>query len=141
MALEAMLISLFSGYSNLLAFLAGLLAGDIILILSILAGAGKANIFLIVLFGFIGGVIHDAVFYYIANSRLMHFIKNKFKLSKNKNKAAQFIEKISSRHYFLPVLIAKFIYGVRDAVILYVAHNNRSFKRYIFVVAIADLIW
>ena len=48
---------------------------------------------------------------------------------------------MGNKHYFLPVLIAKFVYGVRDAVILYVAHNNKNFKRYLIVVACADLIW
>ncbi|MEK6850517.1 MAG: hypothetical protein AABX85_03000 [Nanoarchaeota archaeon] len=141
MALEEVLVSFFYMYAPLLAFIAGLAIGDLMLFLGILAGAGKINFFIILLFGFIGGLIHDILFYFIANSPTAHFIKKRFKLSKRKNKIAGFIEKIGNGHYFLPILIAKFVYGVRDAVILYVAHNNKNFKRYLLVVACADFIW
>lgn len=141
MALEEVLISFFYMYAPLLAFVAGLAIGDLMLFLGILAGAGKVNFFIILLFGFIGGIIHDILFYFIANSPIAHSIKKRFKLSKKRNKIAGFIEKMGNGHYFLPVLIAKFVYGVRDAVILYVAHNNKSLKKYLIVVASADLIW
>jgi len=141
MALERVLIDLFSAYYPLLAFMAGLLAGDIMMFLGILAGAGKANFFLLILFGFIGGVLHDILFYIISNSKLMNFIKRVFRLPKKRNRIARFIEGIGNDHYFWPVFMAKFVYGVRDVVILYVAHNHKSFKKYLLIVSIADLIW
>lgn len=141
MVVEEVILHFFQAYTPLLAFISGLMVGDLMIFLGILAGTGKANLFTIILFGFIGGLIHDISFYFIANSRFMHAIKKRFKLSKKKNKIAQIIEKMGNGHYFLPVLMAKFIYGVRDAVVTYVAHNNKNFKKYVLVVAGADLIW
>lgn len=141
MVFEEAIWSFFKAYNPLLALFAGLVAGDLMIFLGILAGTGKANFFLIIFFGFIGGLIHDTIFYFVANSRIIYFIKKRFKLKGRKNKIAQIIEKMGRGHYFLPILMAKFVYGVRDAVILYVAHNNKNFKKYIVVVAGADLIW
>jgi membrane protein DedA with SNARE-associated domain len=141
MALEEVIVIIFREYTPILALLAGLMFGDMLMLLGFLAGVGKANFFMIILFGFLGGLIHDLAFYLIANSRAIHFIKRKFRLSKRKNKIAQIIEKMGSGHYFLPILMAKFVYGVRDAVILYVAHNNKNLKKYLLVVSGADLIW
>jgi membrane protein DedA with SNARE-associated domain len=141
MALEEVLVSFFMAYTPLLALIAGLMMGDLLLLLGFMAGTGKANFFFIIIFGFVGGLIHDIAFYFIANSRLIHFIKKKFKFLRKKNGVAQIIEKMGSGHYFLPILIAKFVYGVRDAVIMYVAHNNKNFKKYLLAVSSADLIW
>jgi membrane protein DedA with SNARE-associated domain len=141
MLFEEAIMLFFRDYTPAIALLAGLFFGDLMLLLGILAGAGKTNFFLIILFGFIGGLIHDIAFYYLANSKSAYHIKKKLKLSKKRNKIAEFIEKMGNGHYFLPVLMAKFVYGVRDAVILYVAHNNKKLKKYLLVVSGADAIW
>lgn len=141
MAFEEVLLAFFRDYTPLLAFFGGLFVGDLMILLGILAGAGKANFFIILLFGFLGGLLHDIVFYFVAHTKLVDIIKKKFKLSKKRNKIAQLIEKMGRGNYFLPVLIAKFVYGVRDAVVLYVAHNNKKLKNYLYVVASAEIIW
>jgi len=141
MAFEEMLISFFQNYSSALAFMSGLMIGDLMIFLGILAGAGKVNFFAVLFFGFLGGLIHDIAFYLVANSRFAHSFKKRLKLSKKRNKLIQIIEKLGNGHYFLPVLMAKFVYGVRDIMILYVAHNNKSFKKYIRTISLADLIW
>jgi membrane protein DedA with SNARE-associated domain len=141
MVLAEVAMSMFQNYTFILAFLAGLFIGDLVLVLGLFAGAGKTNFWIIILFAFIGGLIHDIIFYFISNSKFAHFIKKKFKLSKKRNKIAHYIERLSNGSYFIPVLIAKYVYGVRDAVILYVAHNEKSLRKYIFTVSPADLIW
>jgi|SRR3989338_5753150 len=141
MAIAETLLVLFNEYSIILALIAGLMMGDLMILLGIMAGAGKANFFLILLFGYIGGVLHDVLFYFLSNSRLMHRIKKRYRLPAKKNKIAHFIEKLGKGHYFWPILLAKFVYGVRDAVVLYVAHNHKSFKKYLLVVSLAEIIW
>lgn len=141
MIFERLILELFSNYYFLLAFMAGFVIGDVVIILGMLAGANKIQFWPIILFAFIGGICHDILYYYISNSRFGYFIKKKFKLSKKKSKMAQYIEKLSGESYFLPVLIAKFIYGVRDAVILYISHNNKNFKKYILITSSTELIW
>ena len=94
MAITEAIITFFSAYTPFLAFLAGLVLGDMMILLGILAGAGKANFFIIILMAFIGGLIHDTIFYFISNSRFANLLKKKLKLSKKKNIIANFIEKM-----------------------------------------------
>jgi membrane protein DedA with SNARE-associated domain len=141
MAFVEVILALFQNYTSVLALIAGLLVGDLVLLLGILSGAGKINFWTIIIFAFLGGLIHDTLFYVISNSKFAKRIKKRFKLDKKRNKVVEFIEKLGNRNYFIPVLIAKFIYGVRDVIILYVAHNEKDFKKYMITVASADLIW
>ncbi len=141
MAIAEILLELFQEYSLFLAFLSGLFVGDLMLILGIMTGVGEANLFLIIFFGLIGGVIHDICLYIISNSNLMKFVKKKYELSGKKNKIVNFVEKLGNGNYFWPLLIAKFVYGARSAVTLYVAHNHKSFKKYLFIVSTTELIW
>lgn len=141
MSLGSTVITFFQDYNLILAFIAGLAIGDLMIFLGILAGAGKANFFLLVLIALIGGILHDTFMYLVANTKFAGYIKKRLKISKKRNKIAMFIESMKGKNYFIPILIAKFVYGVRDAAIIYVAHNNKKFKKFILTVALADLIW
>ncbi len=142
MAIQEVIISSLQAYAPLLAFLSGLAIGDALILLAMLAGAGKISFWSIFILGFIGEVTHDIIFYFISNSKFAHYIKKKLRLSKKRSKIAEYIEKISvGKSYFLPLVIAKFVYGVRDAVVIYVSHNEKSFKKYLLTVIPAGLIW
>ena len=141
MAIQEVIIPLLQNYAPLLAFLCGFIIGDVLIILAMLSGAGKISFATIFIFGMIGELTHDVLFYFISNSKFAHYIKKKLKLSKKRNKIAEYIEKLGGKNYFLPLVIAKFIYGVRDAVVLYVGHNEKNFKRYFITVFAAGLIW
>lgn len=124
-----------------MALIAGLVFGELFILLGVLAGAGKVSLLTILLLGFVGEVTHDMIFYFISNSKFGHLIKKRLKLSKKKNKIVELIESISPGHYILPIFVAKFIYGVREAVILYTSHNEKNIKKYIGTVAIADFMY
>jgi len=141
MALAEMLLEIFRNYYPLLAFLSGLFAGDLMLLLGILSGAGNINLFLIILAGLAGGVIHDTCLYFISNSIFARYVKKKLKLSGKRSKIVRFIEKISNGNYFFLLLIAKFVYGIRTTVTLYIAHNNKKFRKYLGIVSSTELIW
>ncbi|MBI2632676.1 hypothetical protein HYW75_06745 [Candidatus Pacearchaeota archaeon] len=141
MAIQEVIITSLQLYVPLLAFLAGLFIGDALILLGILAGTGKVSFWIVFIFGLIGELTHDIIFYFISNSNLAHYLKKKLKLSKKRNIIANFIERMKGKNYFLPVFLAKFIYGVRDVVILYVSHNTKSFKKYIVAVGLAGLCW
>ncbi|MEK6934169.1 MAG: hypothetical protein AABW75_04825 [Nanoarchaeota archaeon] len=142
MAIQEVIISSLQAYIPILAFLSGLILGDALILLAMLSGAGKVSFWTIFIFGLIGELTHDIVFYFISNSKLAFYIKKKLKLSKKRSKIAEYIEKFGGgKSYFLPLVIAKFIYGVRDAVVIYVSHNEKKFKRYLITVIPAGLIW
>lgn len=141
MALQEVLISTLQAYTPLLAFLTAAFLGDALILLGALAGAGKLSIITIAIFGLLGELFHDILFYFIANSKFAHFVKKKLKLSKKRSKVAAFIEKLGKDSYFLPLFIAKFIYGVRDAMVLYVSHNEKKFKKYLWLILRIDILW
>lgn len=141
MAIQEVLISTLQAYTPLLAFLAAAFIGDALIILGALAGAGKLSIWTIAIFGLLGELFHDILFYFISNSKFANYIKKKLKLSKKRSKIAGFIEKLGKNSYFLPLFIAKFIYGVRDAMVLYVSHNEKKFKRYLWLILRIDILW
>ena len=136
MALQEVIVTFLYSYAPLLSFFAGLVAGDVLILLAVFAGAGQIELWVVFLFGLLGEMAHDSAFYFISNSSLAHYIKRKLKLSRKKNIIAQFIEKVGGKSYFLPLFFAKFIYGVRDVTILYISHNERNFKRYFIITTI-----
>src|SRR3989344_940468 len=141
MVFEEAVIAFLQAYTPALAFVAGLLLGDSLILLAALAGAGKLNIFTIFIFAIIGEIFHDAVFFYFSKSRIVNYVKRKLRLNKGKNRAAEMIEKLASYTggYFVPLFLAKFIYGVRDSVVLYVGHKQKDFRKYIFTCICASI--
>jgi len=132
MAFQEVVISILQIYTPLFSFAAGLALGDALILLAALAGAGKINILTIFIFGLLGEIVHDSAFFYIGKSNLVHYLKKKLKLHEGRNRAAELIEKMANTKagYLVPLFFAKFVYGIRDSVILYIAHKDRNFKRY-----------
>ncbi|MEK6928094.1 MAG: hypothetical protein AABX11_06705 [Nanoarchaeota archaeon] len=133
MAFQEVVFTILYNYTSALSFVAGLLLGDVLILLAALAGAGKLNIGTIFIFGLLGEITHDVLFFFIGKSRFVKYMKVKLKLNKGENKASALIEKLASTRggYFVPLFFAKFIYGIRDSVILYFAHKEHNFGRYI----------
>lgn len=142
MSIAEVIIQILQAHTPLLAFAAGLFLGDALIFLAILSGAGKIPFGVILVFGLLGDITHDFLFYYFSNSKIAHFIKKKLKLSKKRNIITKFIEKISSKeNYFAPLVISKFFYGVRDVTVLYLSHGEKNLKRYFLNVTLAGFIW
>lgn len=141
MDIQGVALPLLQDYIAIWSFLSGLFLGDMFFVLSSFAGAGKLSLWIIFVFGYIGELTHDILFYFMANSRFANFIKKKFKLSKKKSAIVLFLEKLGGKNHFLGVFLAKFIYGVRDVVILYFAHGHGNFKKYFITVATAGFLW
>lgn len=137
----ALVMNFLQMYTPLFAFASGLLLGDALILLAALAGAGKLNILVIFFFGLLGELMHDSFFFYISKSAFVHRIKRKLKLHKGRNHAAELIEKLASTKggYFVPLFFAKFIYGIRDSVILYVGHKVYDFKKYFLICLAASV--
>lgn len=118
------------GHISILALIAGFFSTEILLVLSALAGAGEIPIWVVFVFGLLGEIVHDIVFFYLAKTRFIFWVKKKLKILKGTNKVEELIEKTAYGGYFIPILMAKFVYGVRDALILYVGHKEKDFGKY-----------
>lgn len=141
MVFEEVVIAFLQAYTPALAFVAGLILGDSLILLAALAGAGELNILIIFVFALLGETVHDSAFFYFSKSRIVKYIKRKLELDKGKNRAAEMIEGLASRTggYFVPLFLAKFVYGVRDSVVLYVGHKQKNFKKYILTCICASV--
>ena len=140
-----MILSFFSWFLQynlaLVSIVAGVLSEEFLLFFIILAGTGITNLWIVALFGFIGIIIHDSIFYFIAHSNIIRKLNMKIKFSERNKGIVLFIERIGNGGYFKPLLLSKFIYGTRIPLIFYAAHREKSFGRFIFYNMFAVLGW
>ncbi len=141
MEVAQILIEFFGNYVLLLGFMAGMINEEVLLFLAVLSGSGVLSFWQIVISGFIGIAIHDAIFYFLGRTRPVYFLKKKLRLSKKNNALASLIKKLGKKGYFLPLFLSKFIYGIRIAMIIYASHKERKFSRYLLLNSLAVLIW
>jgi membrane protein DedA with SNARE-associated domain len=109
--------------------------------MAMLAGAGKVSIWSICIFAFLGGVIHDLLFFAAAQSKIFVKLAKKLGLKENKIKILNLILKTTRKNFFFTLIIAKFIYGVRDATVLYYAHHEKKLKKYLVNTLSAEFLW
>jgi membrane protein DedA with SNARE-associated domain len=128
-------------YISLVSLISGFSFGDILILLAMLAGAGKAKISVIFAFAFLGGLVHDLLFFAIAKSDIFKKIAEPIIQKKKKTKILQFILSTTKKNMFFTLLIAKFIYGVRDITILYYAHNSKTLRKYLMNALSAEFLW
>lgn len=140
-----MILSFFSWFLQyniaLVSAIAGILSEDVLLFFIILAGTGVTNLWTVVIFGFIGIIIHDSLFYFIARSDIVKKWRMKIKFSEKNKGVILFIERIGNGGYFKPLLLSKLVYGTRIPLVFYVAHREKSFGRFTFYNTLAVLSW
>ncbi len=139
--IEEYFLANLQNYIPLVSLVSGLVLGDFLIFLAMLAGAGKANISTIFAFAFLGSIVHDLLFFAAAKSDIFKKIAKKIGLKKNKIKILRTILNMTKKNRFFTLLIAKFIYGVRDATILYYAHNENRLKKYLMNTISAEFLW
>ena len=140
MTLETFLLSFIETYQILIIFIGTFLFGDtVVLSLGLLSAKGTVSIPLIVIFGFLGTVISDSIWFFMAD-----FIHNrkyvKDKLNKNK-KALIALDKLTGRKPFLFLSFAKFLYGTRILFIVYLSIKKLKYTKFMIYNSIGTLIW
>ncbi len=125
----------------LVSSIAGFLSEEVLLFFIILSGVGVTNLWIVALFGFIGIIVHDSVFYFFACSNIIKKLNTKIKFSENNKGIVLFIEKLGNGGYFKPLLLSKFIYGTRVPLIFYAAHREKNFGKFILYNILTVLCW
>jgi membrane protein DedA with SNARE-associated domain len=141
MKLLALIIWLLEKNPIASSFVAGFLSEDILLFLSVLSGADLISPLCIILFGFLGASLHDALCYSISRSSLVDYLKKKLISKERRNEISSFIRKYGGDGLFFPLVVSKFIYGARVATILYVGNRERKFRRFLIFNTISLLVW
>ncbi|MEK6892675.1 MAG: hypothetical protein AABX07_00560 [Nanoarchaeota archaeon] len=139
--IEEYFLANLQNYIPIASLISGLALGDFLIFLAMLAGAGKANIGTIFAFAFLGGIVHDLLFFAAAKSNIFRKITKKMKLKEKKIRILRTILNMTKKNMFFTLFIAKFIYGVRDVTILYYAHNESRLKKYIITTISVEVLW
>lgn len=135
------LIILLLPYSSLLSFIAGFITEDALLFIALLSGSGLISLYNVMIFGFIGILVHDYIAYLIARSKTAGYLKKKLRLFEKPNRFNKFIRGLGKNGYLAPLIISKFVYGTRVALILFVSHSEKSHSNFILNNALASGFW
>jgi len=129
-----------SAYLPLASTIAGITSEDTLLFLLIVTG-GKLNFWIICIFGFLGVMIHDVVAFFLCKTQFADKVSKLINPPHNQNLAVKFLDKFKKGDYLIPLLISKFIYGIRVAVLVYVSRKEKSFSKFFIKNASVTLVW
>jgi membrane protein DedA with SNARE-associated domain len=125
-------------YGYLLIFIVTLFEGETILIVAgILAHQGLLNLELSILSAFLGSIIGDQLFFQLARQEGYDFVR-KFRYVASVLPRA---ERLVNRHGSYIVLFARYIYGLRTALIVMCGLGRMARLRFSVLNILAGLIW
>ncbi|MEM4330922.1 MAG: hypothetical protein QW273_02855 [Candidatus Pacearchaeota archaeon] len=139
--IERIINHFFYSYSPLLAFLGGLFLGETLIFLGMLSAAGKINFLQLFIFAFLGGVIHDSLFFLFTKTKYGNVIKKMIRVNKKQKGIIFSLEKLTKNNFFVPFFLSKFIYGVREFMLFYFATKEKSYKKFFLIDFFAEGIW
>jgi len=139
---EEKLILFFAVYPWLLCLVGIFIGGEeTAIFLAALAGQGVYSIYIVLIFGFIGIMLSDLMWFFVGRSKHLGYLK-KYKLAvRAYGKARSFMEKFSGKNDFLLLLYTKFVYGARVAAIIHLGRKRVKFFRFLYYNFFVDVIW
>lgn len=139
------LTALLTTYQVPTVFVGAFFFGDsVILTSAYLAGQLSWSPIPIFLAALVGIVISDSLWYFFGayfNSRFASRFSNMKFLQKERAKMSGFIERLVGERPFLALIMVKFLYGSRVAMILYSASSGISFWTFTLFNGIGAIIW
>ncbi len=84
---------------------------------------------------------HDYFMYVVVTSQIAKRMRTRFEQKYTKNPLVVFIEHLGKTRYFLPLLISKFVYGARIALIIYGSAREKKAGTFLFYNALAVALW
>lgn len=135
------LLALFAIHVYSISFITGILNEEAVLFLIILAGQGDASFWAVAFFGFLGMMFHDTLFFFLGRSNLIKRLGERLGKSPSNQRLMYFVEKIGRKNTFLMLTIARFLYGIRSSIVVYVGHKDPRFFRFTVLNSLAISIW
>ena len=109
---EIILFFLFN--PKILAVLAGLIAEEVVLLLMIFSGKGSIAPFQIIfLFGFLGVMAIDCVYYFIGRCKFVEKLRKIKFVSKSYERLPEFMTGLKDKNEFIFLCLTKYVYGIR----------------------------
>lgn len=130
-------------YIWLIAFFAPRLNGEIaLIILSFFAAQGLYPLWIVIVIPIIGNICMDFYIIKILRTKSFSWIKNKtLHKSKKYFKLEKHIENISHNKDWLVVFLAKFMFGARNLIFIYISNRKISPKKYAKLAIIPITLW
>lgn len=136
------ILDLLNSYPFLISFLPVIFGGEVAIItLAFLSQQNLISIGYVILFGLIGAILSDLLWYSLTKLRLVRKFKEWRHIKKHYENIEKKIEKISRGKDFLMLLIAKFVVGTRVVTIIYLNLRNIKLSKFVVYSIVANFIW
>ena len=140
MAFYNLLVDFVGAHQILLVFLGSFFFGDtVILSFALLSGQGVLSVYTLLIFGFLGTVVSDSLWFFLGKYFFMiDYLKKKIKRYKG---VVSSVRKITGKRPFLVLLFAKFMYGTRILFIVYLSVRKLSYTTFLMFNMLGTAIW
>ena len=130
-------------YIPLLAFLAPIIGGGElgVIAISILFSQNIKNIVLVLVFSFIGMLVSDSLWFFVAKSKFFNKFRKWKKISTPYKKLEKNIEKFSRGNDVLVILFAKLMVGTRILLMIYLGNRKISWGKFLIYDLIPTFLW
>ncbi len=112
-----------------------------IITLSFLSQQGYISLANVIIYGFIGAILADLIWYVVTKSKLIQKLKSWKKIKHHYENVEKKIESASHRKDFFILLTAKFVVGTRVVTILYLTLRKIRLSKFLLFSAITNAIW
>jgi len=112
-----------------------------VFVMSILAGKGLIPITYLIIFGFLGLITADCIWFFIGRFECIKSTGCKMFKSKSYCKLYNLDLKIKSKSEFLSLFLSKFIYGIRLIKLLSMGCSKIKFRDFIIINIMSVLLW
>ncbi len=125
-------------YPYLVSFFGGFLSEELLVFLAILSGRGTLPFWIVFVFGYLGALSMNSIWFFLGKSRFGKKISSWF--SKDK-KILENVDYINRRRHLFYLIATKFVYGTRTASAVYYGMKGMNYKKFILYDSIAVLVW
>lgn len=142
-SLAPIIIKILADYGYIIVFLGAFAAGELVILAAVfLASLGILNISLVIVFGLLGIILSDNLWYFIGtklNNKFDYFKKFFYRFNYQK-KVLSFKNKFNN-NYRQFLIMSKFIYGVRILTLLTSGYQKIPYNKFVLFNLIGTLCW
>jgi membrane protein DedA with SNARE-associated domain len=122
----------FLGHISLLSFIgAFFFGGETLIIFSSLVSNNFGKLFLVFLFGFLGFVCADLMWFHVGKLKCLSRLKKVPYFHSTYKKTQGLVNNLSIPNFFIFLLLCKSLYGIAIPVIMMLGRTNKNIKRFI----------
>src|SRR3989344_6679188 len=125
----------------ILSFATGLITEELVLFLAILSGKGGIPFWAVFFFGLLGALCIDIVYFVIARTKFITYLRKIRFVSKSFRKMPKFVKNFGDKNKLGNLIISKFIYGTRMISIMAISIKGIKFRKFFAYDLIALIIW